>query len=240
MIRHLISLALITSSCSGANFGGSGSSPVPPQKGANATGSPTGGSTSGTTAGTTATTGGTTSGGTGGTGGGDSCVPGTTGSTPPVATTAGSSSPGCSTSGLGTDNGGSALQNIKIGAGMAFDGVTVITLDLQSGMVTYNNGATIASGRLPTLTLNLTDGLGNVTPVAIPLGGSGQIPNWRPAKSAQPTGYQNFVRNSSKSGEPPVVTTSMMGSVLKINIDDDKGNRPGSVSFPAFDFGLQF
>ena len=210
MFRYIMSLTLMLSGCSDANFGGSGAKADAKKPPGTTSGNPDG-STSGTPDGSTS----------GNPGGG--------------------STGGSSTGGLNTDDGGKSVQSVILGAGMTFDGVTNIDLNLQTGQISYNNNATIASGKLVYLKINLKDANGNSTPLQVPLGGSAQIPNWRPAKSANLTGQENYTRNSTQSGAAPFVSAPpAIGGIFHITIDDDRGTRPGSVTFPNLDLGLQY
>lgn len=207
MIRHVIISSILIAGCSNADFGGGSQNPSADAKCAKS--DPTCKTKSG------GSTGGGTTGGT----------TGPTGSTG-------------STGGLTPDNGGNTeLVDAKISVNSAFDGVTVLTIDLQTGNVTYNNPGKYA---LAQITLDSQTKGGDVIKTVIPLGGSAKIPNWRPAKSASPHGFDVYERIGGAKGNPPAVSRTLSGTTLKITINDDLGTRPGAVTFPNFDLGLVY
>lgn len=241
MFRLFFFVIIMLGSCDNADFGGGNPQPgircrqSDPNCKTGSGGNP-GGDTSGNPGGdTSGNPGGTTSGNPGGATSGN---PGGATSGNPGGTTSGT--PGGQTSGLGNDGGGStAVADAKISFNTWFDGKTNLTLNLQTGDVSYTNTGTYA---LQSVKLIITNGAGQSSELAIAQGMTQRIPNWRSAKNASPSGYQNFRSNNSNRGtkNPPIVQTNVVNGLLTIYIDDDLGGRPGAISFPNFDLGLSY
>lgn len=129
--------------------------------------------------------------------------------------------------------GGASLTQITFNAGLKFDGVNDLSINLTSGVVNFRSG-----GKYPLRILPL---IVNGQRFDIQSGSQASIAGW----TAQNPGCVKYVglglqditysEPARRAGKPPSMRVNIgADNVFSLHVDDDVNERPGSVSFNNF------